>query len=230
MVNEPVVCLKPSIMRSILIITALIFTQSMGMFAQVFVKHSNNDKTLLSKSSRFGVFWSLSGDYQLNGQLNLYTVESALAFNLGNGYLGFYGAASDEYTALNHFGDMDLLKLAHGGVWLGVNPWQDKVIHPFIDAKIGAGAVDVYLDNPGHSYYDTNALLALNGNIGVEVNLSRVIRLNAYYGKRIIEPFYEAQFDATELNGQVLGFGLRVGFFGKKRSGTRFNFNCNDSY
>lgn len=180
-----------------------------------FFRYSEDDKTLFSRSNRLGVFFSVNGDYQLDG--GLYTLETGLALNLGNGFIGIYGAAGDDISSFDQFGDVEFLKIAHGGLWFGFSPWQDKLIHPYADFKMGVGEADVYFFDPFYGI-DSNVLLALNGNIGVELNLTKWIRLNAYYGGRTIKPFFEPQFQPESLSGNVIGLGLKMGFFGRDRS------------
>ena len=177
--------------------------------------NNNEDKTLFSKSQRFGVFVAANGDYRLDG--GLYTLETGLALNLGNGYFGIYGAAGDDINSFDQLGDVEFLKVAHGGLWFGFSPWQDKLIHPYADFKVGVGEADVEFWDPFYGV-DSKALLAFNGNIGVEVNLTKWIRLNAYYGGRQIKPFFEPQFQPESLSGNIFGLGLKLGFFGRENN------------
>ena len=180
-----------------------------------FFRYVEDDKTLFSRSNRLGVFFSASGDYRLDG--GLYTLETGLALNLGNGFIGIYGAAGDDVSSFDQFNDVEFLKIAHGGLWFGFSPWQDKLIHPYADFKVGVGEANVYFFDPFYGV-DSNVLLALNGSIGVELNLTKWIRLNAYYGGRNIKPFFDPQFQPESLSGNVIGLGLKMGFFGRDRS------------
>lgn len=188
---------------------------------------TSDDNTLFSKSKRFGVFFAVNGDYRLDGGLS--TIETGIALNLGNGYLGIYGAGGDDINSFDQFGDVEFLKLAHGGLWFGFSPWQDKLIHPYADFKVGVGEADVYVFDPFYGV-DSKMLLALNGNVGVEVNLTKWIRLNAYYGARSIKPFFEPQFDPESLSGNILGLGLKIGFFGRNRRNRWYSNNCTNFY
>jgi hypothetical protein len=211
-------------MKRIILILTVALIGTGNLFAQRFGP-GKTDKTLFSKSKRFGVFFAINSDYQLTN--GLYTLETGLALNMGNGFLGIYGAGGDDLVAVDQFGDVEYLKLAHGGLWFGFSPWQDKMIHPYADFKLGVGEADIYVFDPFYGL-DSKILMALNGNIGVEMNLTNWIRLNAYYGSRSIKPFFEPQFEPDKLSGGVLGVGLRIGFFGRQR-GNRWHSVSNSS-
>ena len=76
-----------------------------------FLRYAEDDKTLFSRSNRLGVFFSVNGDYRLSG--GLYTLETGLALNLGNGFIGIYGAAGDDVSSFDQFGDVEFLKNAN---------------------------------------------------------------------------------------------------------------------
>ena len=192
---------------------------------QMLVAQRGSDNTLFSNSKRFGVFVSGSTDMHVRGPFDLYNVDGGLALNLGDFYFGGYGSIGSEYLNSAVWVDADYMRITQVGLWLGFNPWQRSTIHPFVDMKVGVGEMTIHHDDFPAVVLEANPLTSINGNIGLEINLSSWLRMNAYYGARRTAIWGEQSFANPNTKGRLIGVGLRVGWFGSERRGN--GWSCN---
>lgn len=100
-----------------------------------------------------------------------------------------------------------------GGVWLGYTPRTQKLVHPWLDLRVGWGGADV---QPAHRNDDAaswnSSMTFMHPGIGVEVNVTHWFRLAATFG-------YRATFGARGLPA-----GLGPDNFSSMTGGLVFRF------
>jgi len=172
------------------------------------------DQTLLGRSTRIGFFVSPYLEY---GPLNKpweTSIGGGLGLVLGDGFIGLYGAAGADYDQVLQDNDVERIDLAHGGLWVGYNPVQRWLFHPYATVRFGPGVVNIDTDD-WDDYYDN--VLVLSPELGVEMNLTRFLRIAATGGYRWVDGVSSAGLDNDDFSGWTGALTLRLGYFGKDR-------------
>ncbi|MBK7406657.1 MAG: hypothetical protein IPL49_11665 [Saprospirales bacterium] len=176
------------------------------------VRTSNQDKTLLGRNGRVGFFVS---PYIEQGPLNepwRTSLGGGVGLILGNAFLGVYGAAGADYEQVLNQDQLDRIDLAHGGLWLGFTPIQHWALHPYGTMKLGAGVVNI--DTNGWNDYVDNVLV-WSPELGVELNLTRFLRLAGTAGYRWVDGVSTPNLTDSDFSGWTGTLTLRLGYFGR---------------
>jgi hypothetical protein len=177
------------------------------------------DQTLLGRSGRVGFFVS---PYIEQGPLNQpwkTSLGGGVGLVLGDGFIGVYGSAGADYEQVLNENDLDRIDLAQGGLWLGYTPFQHWMLHPFASLRAGAGAIN--LDTNGwDDYYDN--ILVFSPELGLEVNLTRFLRIAGAAGYRWVEGVSTPGLSDGDFTGWTGSLTLRLGWFGRNHRGCRF--------
>ena len=139
------------------------------------------------------------------------------AIVLGNGFLGAYGMGSTDFREFYNTGNLESLRLAHGGLWIGSAMRAHKLIHLYGSARIGWGVLDVDLNNlPGANQDDySDEVFVLTPEIGLELNVSKWLRINSAVGYRHVGGIFPSQsFSNNDLRGPIMSVTARIGWFG----------------
>ncbi len=170
------------------------------------------DQTLLGRSSRIGFFVS---PYLEMGPLNQpweASIGAGAGLVLGNGFIGFYGAAGADYEQLLQEDEFDRIDLAHGGLWVGYNPVQNWVFHPYTTLRIGPGVVNIDT-NSWDDYIDN--VLVVSPELGVEMNLTKFLRIAGTAGYRWVDGVSSPGLTNDDFTGWTGALTLRLGYFGR---------------
>ena len=121
------------------------------MGAQLFAQ---KDQTVFSHAKRAGFFVTplieqgpLNEPWRTSG-------GGGFAFVVGDAFIGGYGLAGLDYDQLFFNEDLERIDLAHGGLWLGYSPFQNKVVHPTTSLKVGWGAAHIDIDDYEDDFID----------------------------------------------------------------------------
>lgn len=139
------------------------------------------------------------------------------ALAIGNGFVGAYGLGSTDFRQLYNTGDLESLRLAHGGLWIGGAMSAHKLIHLYGSARIGWGVLDVDLqDGPGPDQDDfSDEVFVLTPEIGLELNVTKWLRINSAIGYRHVGGVLPGQsFNNDDLRGPIMSVTARIGWFG----------------
>ena len=133
-------------------------------------------------------------------------------------FFGAYGLAGLDLKELtNEAGDVEQLDIAHGGFWLGYTYAPHKVIHPYVSARIGWGAVNIRLDDPFQTYEDVDKIFAFTPELGAELNITRWFRVAGTGGYRVISGVREnSGYSNGDFSGWTAAVTLRFGSFGRR--------------
>ena len=173
------------------------------------------DRTLMGRNGRVGFFIS---PYLEQGPLNQpwrTSVGGGVGLILGTGFIGFYGSAGADYEQVLNENDLDRIDLAQGGLWIGLTPFQQSVFHPYASLRAGAGVVN--LDTYGWDDYVDNVLV-LSPELGLEVNLTRFLRLAGTAGYRWVDGVSSPGLSDGDFSGWTGTLTLRIGWFGRDYS------------
>lgn len=170
------------------------------------------DQTLLARSSRIGFFVS---PYLEMGPLNQpweTSVGGGAGLILGNGFIGFYGAAGADYGQLLQENEIDRIDLAHGGLWIGYNPVQHWLAHPYTTLRFGTGVVNI--ETNGYNDF-VDHVSVLNPELGVELNLTKFLRIAGTAGYRWVNGVSSPGLTNGDFTGWTGALTLRLGYFGR---------------
>ena len=187
----------------LLVITAMLAFQAQAQ-----------DRTLLGPSSRIGFFVS---PYLEFGPLNQpweASIGGGAGLVLGNGFIGVYGAAGADYEQLLQENEFDRIDLAHGGLWLGYNPKQHWLFHPYTTVRVGPGVVNIET-NGWNDYVDN--VVVISPELGVEMNLTKFLRLAGTAGYRWVDGVSTPGLKDNDFTGWTGTVTLRLGYFGRDR-------------
>ena len=136
------------------------------------------------------------------------------ALVIGNAFLGAYGMGSTDFRHFYNTGNIESLRLAHGGFWVGGAVPSHKLIHLYGSARIGWGALDIETDDSPR-YDELDKVFVLTPEIGLELNMATWLRVNCTVGYRYLSGVNSGQvFDSSDLRGTVMAVGVRIGGFG----------------
>lgn len=183
---------------------------------------AQRDRTLFDSRGRVGFFGAPIfevSDITENGDFNS---ANGLGFGLvlGDLYIGGYGLGDLRYADL--FDDSEVnLDYGHGGIWLGLTPFQKFAVHPYFSARLGWGAADVeILDDFERIEYD-DTFFVISPEAGIELNVFRWFRVSATAGYQWYNGLDEnlgSSADELGLNRFYGAITLRFGGFGRNRS------------
>lgn len=212
-------------MKKTILIT-LLGVLTMNLFAQ-------KDETIFNRSNRVGFFLSTGSDFGINNKDFNSTVNGGGAIILGDMFIGAYGTAGANFDQLIWDEEIRSIDLAHGGLWLGFNAMQHKMLHPIASVKVGWGAVDINFDELENYDFDPESEESWNirdndaldnvfvstPEIGLELNLTRFLRVSGTVGYRWVKGVDAAsRYDVDSFDGVLGNVTLKLGWFGKNRS------------
>lgn len=189
---------------------------------------AQRDQTLFNKSGRIGLFVSTGAEFgNKNTGLNSAATGGA-AFVLGDIFLGGYGTAGAAFDELIWDEDINRIDLAHGGLWLGFNTMQHKMIHPFASVKVGWGAVDIDVDRLEDFEFDENDwtirdndaldnVFVTTPEIGLELNITRFLRVSGSVGYRFVNGVNASNYEKDAFNDVMGNVSLKLGWFGRDK-------------
>ena len=126
-------------------------------------------------------------------------------------YLGGYGLglSSDILQQVNN--QRLRLTFGHGGFWLKTDILSRKLVHFTLDAKVGWGSVN-FVQNDGTNVYKVPLLVA-NPAIGLNLNLSRFIKISGIVGHRFTSLDEDPAFSTIDLNTFNYSLSLKFGWW-----------------
>ncbi len=177
--------------------------------------HAQRDETLVSSSGRSGFFVASLVEFSdIQGESST-AVGGGMAFIAGDFFFGGYGLGVTRYSDLFD-GDVDRLKMGHGGIWLGYAVPQHRVLHGFASLKIGWGGVNVTFDSNGVEAEES--LFLLNPEGGLELNVFRWFRVAGAVGYRFVRGLEESTtFSNEDFSSMTWSLSFRLGGFGRAR-------------
>lgn len=147
--------------------------------------------------------------------------EVAIVNGAGGGVLvgGFFlGGCYEQVLSSSpfYFGNYTT-SVRTGALWTGYSILTRKKVHPYVSLKAGWGGVSIRDNNDFDTVY-SDSVLSLHPEAGVELNLTRVVRLVVSGGYRQVMqvdglPFGLEQEDFSSFSGLVT---LRLGGFAPK--------------
>lgn len=190
---------------------------SLNVFAQ-------KDQTLFNNSGRIGFFVNAGTEFGKESS----ALNGGFAFVLGDIFLGAYGTAGAPFEELVWDEDINRIDLAHGGLWLGFNTLQHKMVHPFASVKAGWGAVDIdfdrledfEIDENDWTIRDNDALdnvFVTTPELGLELNITRFLRISGSVGYRFVYGVNDTNYDKDAFNDVLGNVSIKLGWFGRDR-------------
>ena len=191
-------------------------------------------KLFFNRSNRIGFFLSGGTDFGIANQDFNSTITGGGAIILGDLFLGAYGAAGANFDELIWDEDIESIDLAHGGLWLGFNAMQHKMLHPFASVKVGWGAVDIDFDRLDNYEFDPDDeefwnirdndaldnVFVTTPELGLELNLTRFLRVSGSVGYRWVKGVNSTAYKEDSFDSVLGNVTLKLGWFGKNKART----------
>jgi hypothetical protein len=197
-------------MKQFIFSLSAILLLTSGLQAQV-----QQSEALFDHARVRGAFAAPLFEWGLNNDLGSATGGGA-GIVIDNMFIGAYGLGSIDFQDFIETGDIQSVKLAHGGFWIGGNWPSHKLLHFYSSAKVGWGALDIEVDDPFLTYRDLDKVFVLTPEIGLELNLTRWMRLSGTVGYRYLNGVNANQaFSNEDFRGTTAGITLRIGWFGR---------------
>ena len=195
--------------KSLILFAVILFTGS--LFAQ-------RDNTLFNSNGRTGIFvtpWLT--EYGQFGNDTRASFGGGIGVIVGDAFLGGYGLGNADFEQLLIQGEVEEVRLAHGGLWFGYVPMQHKSVHPYSSLRLGWGAVNIDESdfNGGNTVDGVNVITP---EIGVEANVFRWLRVSAAVGYRWVNDVEDILLDPKDFDGVTGSINVRLGWFGRDRN------------
>lgn len=174
-------------------------------------------ETLFGHARVVGGFGGPIVEMGLSNDLNT-SVGGGGGIVINSFFLGGYGLGSVDFQRLFDQGDVEVLDIGHGGLWLGGTFKPFKLLHIYGSSRIGWGAINVELDNSNVSYDDLDKIFVLTPEIGIELNITRWFRVAGTAGYRWVDGVNENRgYKNEDFSGSVATLTFRFGWFGSRR-------------
>lgn len=197
-------------MKKHVVLLAALLGLAWGAFAQ------QKQETLFGTARIKGAFGGPIFEWGLNNDLQSASGGGG-ALVIGHAFVGAYGMGSTDFSYLLETGDLGKIDLGHGGLWLGVGIPSYKLLHFYGSTRIGWGAVNFDVDDPGLRYEDFDKVFVASPEVGVEMNITKWFRLAGSVGYRYVNGVSSIQpFNNDDLRGFTGGLTLRFGWFGNR--------------
>lgn len=174
-------------------------------------------KTLLESNAEISGFGGFN--------FGVHTVDGSASPSFGGGgamlidrklWIGGFGEGLDinkSYTYLTNDGERVIaLDMGYGGLWTGYKIKPGDVIHPQVDVKLGWGGVSADDAGNGREYLSSSIFVFIPS-AGVEVNVTRVFRVQLMAGYRSVSGSDIPFANSSDLSGFVGSFGFVFGWF-----------------
>ncbi|MCB0638254.1 MAG: outer membrane beta-barrel protein [Lewinella sp.] len=194
-------------MQRLLIITLFCFA---GLALQA------QHETLFGQARVVGGFGGPIWEFGLNNDIGT-AAGGGGGIVINSVFIGAYGVGSIDFNQLFDEGDVDVLDLGHGGIWIGGTYRPSSLLHLYASGRIGWGALNVEFDG-NQNYRDIDKVFVLTPEIGVELNVTRWFRVAGTIGYRYLQGANEdLGYKDEDFSGTMIGLTARFGWFGRRR-------------
>lgn len=178
------------------------------------------DETVFSSVKRVGAFGGPIFEFEeKNDEINS-VVGGGGGLILNDFFVGGYGIGDlnfDEFNLDITNSNFEDVRVAHGGLWFGVTPLQNKAFHPYVSARLGWGKarfdeIDIIT---GDKDKVSDNIFVVTPELGFEINIFQFFRISVAANYRLVEglePGGPITDDDLQKFGGVLT--LRFGAFG----------------
>lgn len=174
------------------------------------------NETLFKHVRVVGGFGAPITEYGIGNDFNT-SVGGGGGIVLNSFFIGGYGLASVDFNQLYEEGDVDVLDIGHGGIWLGGTYKPHKLLHIYGSARLGWGAMNIEL-NDNTPYRDLDKIFVATPEIGVEMNVTGWFRVAGTIGYRAVSGADESfGYKNEDFSGTIGAITLRFGWFGNRR-------------
>lgn len=175
-------------------------------------------ETLFGRARVVGGFGSLIYEVGINNNLHP-TFGAGGGIVINSFFLGVYGSGSADFTTWDgQFNRNERLDLGQSGLWLGFAIPSRRLVHLFTSARLGWGVVNVDLNNDNQRFEDLDQVLVATPEIGLELNITRWLRLAGTVGYRFVNGTEtNPNYNNDTFSGALGAVTLRIGGFGRNR-------------
>ena len=175
-------------------------------------------ETLFKHVRVVGAFGAPITEYGIGNDFNT-SVGGGGGIVLNSFFIGGYGLASVDFNQLYEEGDVDVLDIGHGGLWLGGTFKPHKLLHIYGSTRIGWGAMNIEVsEGSSNSYRDLDKVFVITPEIGIEMNVTGWFRVAGTIGYRAVSGTDEINgYKDEDFSGTIGAITLRFGWFGHKR-------------
>ena len=191
-------------------------TLSFALFFAALSCGWSQHETLFDHARVVGAFIAPITEYGLRNDLNT-SVGGGAALVINGVFVGGYGLASADFERIYENGELEVLDIGHGGIWLGGTFQPHSLVHLYASTRLGWGAMNIDLDD-GTPYRELDKIFVATPEIGLELNVTRWFRVAGTVGYRYLTGVNENRgLRDEDFSGTVAGVTLRFGWFGRKR-------------
>ncbi|MEO0338759.1 MAG: hypothetical protein AAF242_06050 [Bacteroidota bacterium] len=172
--------------------------------------YAQEEETLIKDIEIIGVFGGPILEVgSINGEVGL-DLGGGGAILLNNIFIGGYGLGTD-YPEVTIDDETYNLRLRHGGLWLGYTSNPYKLMHFYSSARLGWGKTEIRGSGPAIA---SDRVFVLTPEVGLEVNLTRFMRLAITGGYRLVSGVSKLPgFENGDFSSPVGGITFRFGGF-----------------
>lgn len=171
-------------------------------------------QTLFGRSHVSGGFVAPIVEIGINNQIPT-SVGGGGGIVIGSGFIGGYGTGAVDFNKLFEDGDVEVVNIAHGGLWLGGSFPTYKLVHLYGSARVGWGALDIEVHDNINHFDDADNIFVFTPELGLEVNLTRWFRISGTAGYRLVDGANKARgYTDEDFSGWFTGLTFRFGWFG----------------
>lgn len=174
-------------------------------------------ETLLGSNRLRGAFGGPIYEYGINGNVSQ-AAGGGGGFVFDHLFIGAYGVGSIDFDRFFNEGEVEVLDLGHGGIWLGTTMAPHRLVHLYASVRAGWGVLNVDFDDPALDYNDLDKIFVATPELGLELNLTRWCRIVGTAGYRWLRGAEESLgYTDDDFSGWMGGLALRFGWFGSHR-------------
>ena len=170
---------------------------------------SAQQETLLGNVNSIGAFGGPMIEIgSINGEVGA-DVGGGGALIFDDLFIGGYGLGT-SYPEISLGGEIYQVRYKQGGFWLGYVTEPNNLVHSYVSLRMGWGRAQLRQNNETE-YSDR--LFAMTPELGVEINLTRFLKLGISGGYRWISGVNLPRLDSSDFSSPVGLLTFRFGSF-----------------
>jgi len=170
-------------------------------------------ETLFGGTNRIGGFGGPNFQFAtFNSDFAYYSGGGGGIIVNGQFFIGGFGMSlqSDHLVTIDQ--EDYTVDFGYGGLWLGYVHNANKLVHYTISLPIGGGGIG-FEQVDSDEFIPDDDVLVMNPNLGIELNLTSWMKLNASAGYQFVRGQNTTYISSEALNTPTINIGLKFGYF-----------------
>ena len=151
----------------------------------------------------------------LNGNFGV-SVGGGGGIMINHFFIGGYALGSTHDILADIDADQFNTTLAHGGLWLGYDFFPYRLVHLTSSFRAGFGVLLFGLEDDFSRYDFEDEVYTLTPELGVELNVSRHVKIGANLGYRWVKDVDTSPYRRTDFDSYTASLVIKFGSFNNR--------------